>query len=266
MENYRDKVVVITGSAGGIGFALAQQFGADGAKVVLSDIDGERLHGAVEALREQGVQAGGFVCDVTRREDVEALAQHAIDGFGAVDVLVNNAGRGQAPAPLIDMDLDEFRRVLDVNLYGLLHGVQVFGRYFLQRGEPAAIYNLGSENSIYPCVPSYHAYVASKHAVLAITELLAEETPDFLEVALIMPGLVYSEMTRDVFRGMDTDAFARKVIEQLRAGEFYVVSHAYNRERLDERYRAIGAAYDKYAPRYAGDEEFDIRTLLARMS
>ena len=81
-----------------------------------------------------------------------------------------------------------------------------------------------------------------------------------------MPGFVNSEMTRGPVEGMDTDAFAGKVMLQLKAGEFYVVSHAYNKVRLDERYSAIAAAYDTYAPRYAGDEEFDVRTLMGKLS
>ncbi len=266
MESYQDKVVVITGSAGGIGFALAKQFGLDGAKVVISDLPGDRIESAVYELRQLGVEASGFACDVTNRDDVEALAQHAVNTHGRVDVIVNNAGVAQAPIPLIDVDLADFRRIIDVNIYGMLNGVQVFGRIFQEQGTPAGIYNLGSENSLYPCVPSAHAYVASKHAVLAISELLAEETADFIDVALIMPGFVNSEMTRGPFDGMDTDAFASKVMLQLKAGEFYIVSHAYNKARLDERYAAIAAAYDKYAPRYPGDDEFDVRTLISQLS
>ena len=100
---------------------------------------------------------------------------------GSIDILVNNAGINLSPAPLIDMDLEAFRHIYDVNLYGTLNAIQVFGKLFQDQGTPAAIYNLGSENSIYPCVPSSHAYVSSKHAILAITELLAEETPDFID-------------------------------------------------------------------------------------
>jgi NAD(P)-dependent dehydrogenase (short-subunit alcohol dehydrogenase family) len=266
MESFENKVVVITGSAGGVGFALAKQFGLEGAKVVISDLPGDRIAAAVSELEQSGVEASGFACDVTNRDEVEALAQHAVNTHGRVDVIVNNAGIAQAPTPLIDMDLADFRRIFDVNIYGMLNGIQVFGKIFQEQGTPAGIYNLGSENSIYPCVPSAHAYVASKHAVLAISELLAEETPDFIEVALIMPGFVNSEMTRGPFDGMDTDAFAGKVMQQLKAGEFYVVSHAYNKERLDERYSAIAAAYDTYAPRYTGDEEFDVRTLIGKLS
>ena len=244
MQRYEEKVVVITGSGAGIGFALAKAFGAEGAKLVVSDISRERTLAAVETLNSLGIDTVGQMCDVSNRQDVEALASFALKKHGQVDVLVNNAGIGQVPGPLIDMDLEDFRKVLDVNLYGLLNGIQVFGSIFREQGTPAAIYNLGSENSIYPCVPSSHAYVASKHAVLAISELLAEETPDFIEVALIMPGLVETEMTRGIFAGMQADDFARKVLEQLKAGEFYVVSHAYNRVRLDERHASIGATYD----------------------
>lgn len=265
MKSYKGKVVVVTGSAGGIGLALARQFAAQGARLLLADVDERRLASALASLADAGHAAQGRTCDVTRRADLEALLACALECYGTADVLVNNAGIGAMPAPLIDMDLEDFRRIFEVNLYGVLHGVQVFGRYFLERGGPCAIYNLGSENSIYPCVPSSHPYVSSKHAVLAITELLAEETPEEFEVALIIPGLVYSEMTKDLFEGMDNDEFAAKVMEQLLAGEFYVVSHAYNRVRLDERHAAIGAAYDRYAPRYAGDEEYDVRTLVARM-
>ena len=266
MQSYEGKVVVVTGSAGGIGFALARQFGLDGARVVISDLALERVQAAVAELTEAGIDAAGCACDVTRRADLEALADFGQRTYGTVDVLVNNAGIGQMPTPLLDADLEDFRRVHDVNLYGMLNGIQVFGRIFLEQGTPAGIYNLGSENSIYPCVPSSHAYVSSKHAVLAVTELLAEEMPDFIEVALIMPGLVESDMTRAFFQGMNADEFAGQVMKQLKAGEFYVVSHAYNRVRLDERHQKIAAAYDKYAPRYEGDDEYDIRTLVAKMA
>ena len=264
MKSFKDKVVVITGSAGGIGFALARALGGEGARIVVADLDQARIDQALAALASQGTVCAGCVCDVTHREEVEDLASFALNAFGRVDVLINNAGIGQAPAPIIDMDLEDFRRVLEVNLYGVLNGIQVFGKLFREQATESAIYNLGSENSIYPCVPSYHAYVSAKHSVLAVTELLAEEVPGFIEVAVIMPGLVETDLTRDVFSGMNVDDFAANVVRQMKAGEFYIVSHAYNRVRLDERYQKIASAYDRYAPRYEGDSEFDIRTLIGR--
>lgn len=266
MESYKDKVVVITGSATGIGRSLAKQFGKDGARIVISGRREDRIDEAVEELKEMGIEAVGTPCDVTRRDEVEALADFAWQTFGKVDVIVNNAGVMQDMAPLIEMDLEAFRWVHEVNLYGALNGIQVFGKRFLEQGTPAAIYNVGSENSLYPCVPSAHAYVSSKHAILPITEMLAEETPDFIEVALIIPGYVTSEMTAGFFPGMDTDAYTSLVLRQLKAGELYIVSHAYNKVRLDQRYVQLASAFARYAPRYEGDDELDVRTQLAKMT
>ncbi len=265
MQSFENKNIVITGSSVGIGFALARQFGKEGANILVSGLPSDDIEGAVKKLTEQGVKAIGKVCDVTSREQVEALADFAWQAFGRVDVIVNNAGIGQPPIPLLDMDMEQFRAIHEVNLYGTLNGIQVFGKRFIEQGTPAAIYNLGSENSLYPCVPSSHAYVSSKHAIIAITELLAEEMPAFIEVALIMPGLVKSEMTKELNLGMETDKFAATVLTQLKAGEFYVVSHAYNKVRLEERFEKISAAFDRYAPRYEADSEFDIRTIVAAM-
>ena len=265
MKSYKDKVVVITGSATGIGLSLAKQFGKDGAKIVISGRRPDRITKAVAEVTALGIEAAGTPCDVTKREDVEALASFAWETFGKADVIVNNAGVSQPQVPLIEMNLDDFRFLHEINLYGVLHGIQVFGKRFLEQGTPAAIYNIGSENSLYPCVPSAHAYVSSKHAILPITELLAEETPDFIEVALIMPGYVTSEMTEGFFPGMDTDTYTALVMKQLKAGEFYIVSHAYNKVRLDERHAKLSAAFNTYAPRYEGDEEFDVRTQVSKM-
>lgn len=266
MQSYRNKVVVITGSTTGIGFSLATQFGKEGARIVVSALPSDDVDGAVAALHRSGVTAVGKSCDVTERRQVEELADFAWQEFGRADVIVNNAGVAQDPTPIIDMDLDDFRRIHEVNLYGVLNGIQVFGKRFIEQDEPAAIYNLGSENSLYPCVPAAHAYVSSKHALLPITEMLAEELPDYIEVALIMPGLVRSPLTAFIGIGMDTDEFTSKVLDQLKAGEFYVVSHAYNKVRLQERCTNIGAAFDQYAPRYGGDDEFDIRTIVDKWS
>ena len=79
-----------------------------------------------------------------------------------------------------------------------------------------------------------------------------------------MPGLVKSEMTKSLGLGMDTDHFTSMVLQQLKAGEFYVVSHSHNKVRLEERYTKIGAAFDKYAPRYEEDDQFDIRTIVLK--
>ena len=202
-----------------------------------------------------------FECDVTDADQVEALADFAEREFGRVDVLVNNAGVGPIPDKVIDARREDVQAVLDVNLFGVWNGVSTFGKRFIRQGTPSAIYNVGSENSFFNAVPGGAGYVLSKHAVLAMTVALREEVPDNIEVALIVPGLVHSELARETALGMDTDKYAELVMRQIEAGEFYIVSHSYSFVRIKSRFDEVEQAYTTYAPRYDGDTEFDVRTL-----
>jgi NAD(P)-dependent dehydrogenase (short-subunit alcohol dehydrogenase family) len=202
-----------------------------------------------------------FQCDVTERDQVEALADFAWREFGSVDVIVNNAGVGPVMSSVIEATRQDVQRVLDVNLFGVWNGVSIFGRRLIAQGTPAAIYNVGSENCFFNAVPRGAGYVASKHALLAMTEALREEVPDHIEVALICPGLVKSELSDETSEGMDTDKFAELAMTQILAGEPLIVSHAYNIVRIKARSDQVEAAFAKYAPRYKGDDEFDVRTL-----
>lgn len=261
MRDFSDKVVVITGAATGIGYALARQFVARGARVVIAARRRDRLDQAARSLAEGGGDVRVFACDVTRLDEVEALARFADEQFGRVDVLVNNAGVGPIPSTVIDARREDVQAVLDVNLFGVWNGVSVFGKRFAARASPAAIYNIGSENCFFGAVPRGAGYVASKHAVLAMTMALREEAPAHVEVALVCPGLVRSELSPETQEGMDTDAYAELVLRQIEAGRFFIVSHAYNMVRIDRRQHEIAEAFAAYAPRYPGDDTFDVRTL-----
>ncbi len=261
MRDFNGKTVVITGAATGIGYALAKQFANRGARLVLAARRRDRLDQAASALTAIAADVRVFECDVVERDQVEALANFAYAEFGRVDVLVNNAGVGPVPSTVIDARREDVQRVLDVNLFGVWNGVSVFGRRFITQGTPAAIYNVGSENCFFNAVPEGAGYIASKHALLAMTVALREEVPDHIEVGLICPGLVQSELARETSEGMDTDKFADLVMEQMLAGEFLIVSHAYNIVRIRERSEQIERAFKTYAPRSEGDDEFDVRTL-----
>jgi NAD(P)-dependent dehydrogenase (short-subunit alcohol dehydrogenase family) len=265
MKDFTDKVVVIPGGATGIGFAFAKRFGAEGARIVLAARRENRLQEAVARLAELGVAASYEVTDVTDRGQVEALADYAWDTHGRVDVIVNNAGMMLPNQPMVDIDVADIERIFAVNFYGVWHGSTVFGKRFIEQGTPAAIYNVGSENSLFNGVPLGAPYVATKHAVLPITEALAEEMPDFIEVGLICPGFVTSELgpPEAMAMAMPTDHFVDVAFEQIKAGEFFIVSHAYNIVRINERHDAIDKAYARFAPRYAGDNEYDVRNLMA---
>ena len=261
MRDFTDKVVVITGGATGIGYALARQFLGRGARVVLAEPRRNRLDEAAASLTEDGGEVRVFECDVTDADQVEALADFAEQEFGQADVVVNCAGVGPVPDRVIDAKREDIQAVLDVNLFGVFHGVSTFGRRFTRQGTPSAIYNVGSENSFFNAVPGGAGYVLSKHAVLALTVALREEVPDNIEVGLIIPGLVHSELARETALGMNTDAYAELVLRQVEAGEFYIVSHSYSLVRMKSRWDEVEQAYARYAPRYDGDTEYDVRTL-----
>ena len=261
MKDFNDKVVVITGAATGIGYALAKQFVKAGAHVVISARRRARLDAAAKELSHFGSEVRVFECDVTQREQVEALAEFAWKALGRVDVLINNAGVGPITSTVIEARREDVQSILDINLFGAWNGVSVFGGRFLKQGTPAAIFNVGSENCFFNAVPKGAGYVLSKHALLAMTIALREEVPDYLEVGLICPGLVQSELSKETSYGMDTDEYAALVMQQIVAGEFFIVSHAYNIVRINTRYSAVQRAFATYAPRYEGDDEYDVRTL-----
>ena len=265
MKDFEGKIVVITGGATGIGFALAKQFALRGARIVLCGRRPERLQEAQTNLSAlTTTDARVFACDVTKRDEVEALADFAWREFGQVDALVNNAGVGPILAPVIETKQSDVEGIFAINFFGAWNGVSVFGGRFVKQGTPAAIYNVGSENCFFNAVPQGAGYVASKHALMAMTNALREELPEFIDVSLICPGLVKSELTHLTDAGMDTDKFAERAMKQIVAGKYYVVSHAYNVERIRPITKEIGEAFAEYAPRYAGDDEFDVRALGAK--
>ena len=211
---------------------------------------------------KEGIAATYMTCDVTDPKQVEALAEYAWDWQGHVDVIVNNAGMMVQHSPVLEMPIESFEQIFSVNFYGVLHSSKVFGTRFVEQGTPAAIYNVGSENSLFHGTPFNGAYVATKHAVFAITQSLYEETPDFIDVSLICPGFVMSELgpEENMKHGMPTDEFIGIAMKQLEAGEFFVVSHGYNIERINERYAMLERAYSTYAPRQESDQRYDVRT------
>lgn len=259
--------VVITGGASGIGFALAKRLVQQGCRIMIAEPDESRLTAAVEELRNSGADATFQSCDVTRLDQVEALADRAWETFGGVDMVFNNAGIGIGQTPIIDTAMEDLHAVFDVNFFGVWHGCKVFGRRMIEQGTPAGIYNTGSENSLFNAVPNNAAYLASKHAVLGLTDNLREQMPDYINVGLIIPGFVSTGLTEAVGHlAMDADQFAEIVLKQIADGRFYIVSHSYNMVHIRERYAEIEQAYQAYAPRYEGDEEYDVRHLLATLN
>jgi len=266
VTSYKDKVVAITGGATGIGFALAKAFGLEGASIVIGEPRQNRLDEASRTLQELDIDVCTMVMDVANPESVEAFADFAWGRFGQVDVAINNAGISVGQSPLIDLPLEKLHEIFGVNLFGVWHGCASFGRRMVEQGTPAAIYNLGSENSFFIAVPNSAAYVATKHAVLGLSEAFRQEMPNYIKVGTVFPGFVASELSPESVQkfAMDTDKFAEIVIDQMRAGEHFIVSHACNMDSIQARRKEVDSAYATYAPRYDGDDEYDVQKLIAK--
>ena len=258
---------VITGGASGIGLAVAKELGARGTRLVLADLPGERLDAAVAALVSEGRDASGIACDVSDADQVEALADAAFAKLGRVDLVFNNAGVGGPRGRLWEVDPAAARAHYDVNFWGVWHGCRAFAPRLFAQGGRSAIYNTGSENSLFCAMPHSTAYISAKHAVLGLTENLREDLPDHVHAGLVIPGWVHTAIGPDanMRHGMAADRFARIIVPQMLACERFVVAHAYNVVRIHEQIDALDAAYAAHAPRYSGDDEFDVRSVVARL-
>lgn len=264
--DFQGKSVVITGGATGIGFALAKRIGAAGARIILFEPRADKLADAVADLSARSIDARFFVGDVTDPASVEALADFAWAEHGRADAIIANAGVGGVRTVVLDTDAAAARALMDVNFWGVWNCVQAFGRRFRDDGLPSAIYATASENGLFNAVRTNGgAYVASKHAVLGLMDTLRNEAPSNIGVGVIIPGWVKSDMTRHADAAMDADAFATRIVPQMEAGAFYLVSHPYNVVRMEERWAEAYAAFAQYAPREPGDEAMDVALFVERM-
>lgn len=264
--DFNGKCCVITGGATGIGFALAKRIGAAGARIILFEPREEKLAEAVAALGALGVDARSFAGDVTDAAAVAALADFAWAEYGRADAIIANAGVGGVRSLLLDTDDGAARSLIEVNVWGVWNCIRTFGRRFRDDGRPSAIYATASENGLFNAVRTNGGiYVASKHAVVGLMDTLRNEAPPNVEVGVIIPGWVKSDMTRHAEAAMDADAFADRIVPQMEAGQFYLVSHPYNVVRMEERWAEAYAAYARYAPREAGDEAMDVALFVERM-
>jgi 3-oxoacyl-[acyl-carrier protein] reductase len=182
------KSAVVTGGASGIGLATARRFVAEGARVMIGDIDGDA---AVSAATELGSNAAGQHCDVRLETDVEALLQATEDRFGTIDVAFANAGIGSFAA-IVDTDLNEWKRVLDVNLVGPLLTIKHAGRRMSRGGSIVATSSLNAVQAS----SSMSAYCVSKAGLAMLVQVAALELgPLGIRVNAIAPGLVRTPLT-----------------------------------------------------------------------
>ncbi|MBU0563853.1 MAG: SDR family oxidoreductase, partial [Gammaproteobacteria bacterium] len=195
MSNITGKIVLITGASSGIGEATARLLAAQGATVVLGARRLERLEKLVAEIGERGGVAACRALDVTSREDTQAFVDFAEQRFGRVDVIINNAGV-MPLSPLDALKVDEWNRMIDVNIRGVLHGIAA-GLPLMQRQRAGQFVNIASIGA-YAVSPTAAVYCATKYAVRAISEGLRQEVGGDIRVTLVSPGVTESELAESI--------------------------------------------------------------------
>jgi NAD(P)-dependent dehydrogenase (short-subunit alcohol dehydrogenase family) len=264
------RVAVVTGAASGIGRALAEAFAATGSAVVVADLDADGAEVVAAGLRSRGAEAMAVAVDVSDAASVDALAAATIERFGRVDVLCNNAGVSTFNL-MKDQTLDDWRWVFNVNLWGVVHGLQSFLPIMRAQATPAHVVNTASIAGLLSGVAFIGPYSATKVAVVSISETLAQELQiegspigvsvlcpssvdtNVMESERNRPAALGSEqrtemaesvrlMIRDGFTGptgKTPSEVAAIVLDAIRAGRFWIITHPGERPSVESRAATI---------------------------
>ena len=268
MDTYQGRNAVITGGASGIGFATAREFARRGARLMLADINQSTLDEAVAALRRDGVDAHGVICDVRKLDDVVRLADEAFRVFGAVHVVFNNAGIAYAGS-IADTSHDDWRFVIDVDLWGPIHGVEAFlPRLTAQEAESHIVFT-SSFAGLIPNV-GLGPYCVAKYGVVALAETLSREArANGIGVSVLCPMIVDTDLMANSERvrssdygpvsssepqqelpsastdpDVRADDVARLTADAILANRLYIVPHQAARASIQRRFERIDRAFD----------------------
>lgn len=272
MQEFQDKVAVVTGAASGIGFALAERFAREGMKVVLADVEVDALARAEAELRGRGATVLAVRTDVRQASEVEALAEQTLAAFGGVHVVCNNAGVVVFKSAW-EHTLADWEWVLGVNLWGVIHGVRTFVPIMLRQGTEGHIVNTASMGGLVTG-PFFGSYIVSKHGVVALSENLSRELARIgapVKVSVLCPNVVRTnimdsarnrplaltnpeEASPASAEAQGVDAEIRKYLEEegfapaqiadhvvaaIRADTFYILTHPETKEAVRVRMERI---------------------------
>ncbi len=264
MEQFKDKVAVITGAATGMGRAFAQRCADEGMKVVLADIEEQALFGAARELESQEARVLAVPTNVAKADDIEALAQKTLDTFGAVHLLFNNAGVGLG-GKIWEQTLKDWEWLMGVNLWGVVHGIRTFVPIMLEQNVECHIINNAGEVGLV-LGPGNGSYRVSKHGVVALSGTLYHELRSMgakVNVSVLCPGMVktqlmdsdrnrppelqddpaqksqdpevqaaWQDLRQRIEEGMAPTEVADRVFEAIRKEAFYILTHPEVKDRV----------------------------------
>lgn len=273
MKELGGKVAVVTGAASGIGRAMAERFAAEGMKVVLADVETDALARAEAELKAGGATVLAVRTDVSRADDVEALAQATLDAFGAVHVLCNNAGVSPVMGPSWELTEADWQWVLGVNLWGVLHGIHAFVPIMLRQGSECHVVNTASAAGLIAGLPWFSTYSVAKHGVVNLSESMHRELasvgsrvkvsvlcPSWVKTRLMdadrnRPALLRNEPSAStppaqaalmeqavrqfVEGGTDPQEIATLVVDAIRSERFWILPHPEAKELVRTRMEDI---------------------------
>lgn len=263
MKDFKDKTAVITGGASGIGLAMGRLFAQQGMNIVLADIEAAALDQAVSELQRQGAHCIGVVTDVSSAEQVQALADDALQQFGAIHIACNNAGVFTGGL-LWEQSLADYEWLMDVNLRGVVHGIRTFIPIMMKQDCECHLVNTASMAAL-TAMPYSGIYHMTKHAVLAMSESLYHELSFHapkIAVSVLCPeaintgiaesernrpqvhdeviesgerDLVMAALTDSTAAGIGPEVMAERVLDGIRDGRFYLISNEEWRQAANTR-------------------------------
>jgi NAD(P)-dependent dehydrogenase (short-subunit alcohol dehydrogenase family) len=241
VKNLEGRTAVVTGAASGIGLATVEAFAAERMRIVMADVNEDMLATEAARLADGGAEVHAVPVDVRNPEAVESLGQSVIDRFGQLHIAVNNAGVVVTGAAW-ELSLDDWHRVIDINLWGVIHGVRTFVPLILASGEEGHVVNTASMAAVY-APGRLGPYAVSKHGVLALSDVLRADLQAIdapVGVSVVMPGMIRTGM--NPIGSVSAETVAKNVVDAIRRRRSYVYTDHHHEDEVGARLDAIREA------------------------
>jgi NAD(P)-dependent dehydrogenase (short-subunit alcohol dehydrogenase family) len=241
MEQLSGRTAIVTGAASGIGLAITEAFIAEGMRVVMADVDEDGLRAQASRLGNEGGEVYAVAADVRDPDAVDRLGRVAVERFGGLHVAVNNAGIVKTGNSW-ELSLQDWHRVIDVDLWGVIHGIRTFVPLILASGQEGHVVNTASMAAVY-APAQLGPYTVAKHGVLGLSDVLRAELEAIqapVGVSVVMPGLIKTGM--NPAGSVSASVVAANVVDAIRKSRAYVFTDDHHTGQVEARMQAILAA------------------------